>query len=108
MSIGVSNGITTIEADSRGELEAERSRVLASFERLDVRLGKLIEGIESKREAGLPVAEAVLARAEKMRIQATGLVGRLDLLGFVLGESEPASGAHLHGEALPAGHENPF
>jgi hypothetical protein len=108
MSIGVSNGITTIEADSREELEAERSRVQASFERLDVRLGKLIEGIESKKETGLPVAEALVARAEKMRVQATGLVERLDLLDFALGESAPASGAQLPGEALPTRDEDPF
>jgi len=106
--MGVSNGITTIEADSREELAAERSRVRAKLERLDGRLGKLIEGIGSKPEAGLPVAEALLVRAEKMRVQATGLVERLDLLDFALGESEPASGAHLPGEALPMGQENPF
>jgi len=91
MLLGVTNGKTTIEADSREELVLERSQVRAQLAELGKRLGPLIGTMGST--GGRP-EEELAKKAEMMRLREAGLVARLDLLDFALATSDGVPGGH--------------
>lgn len=108
MRLGVTNGVTTLEADSREELALERGQVQARLGQLDKRLSPLIATMALKAEAGFPDGEELLNKAERLRLQETMLVERRDLLDFALSAADPAPGGRLPKGTWQPTQENPF